>query len=269
MAEASNHNQRDEFLLAFSMAWIAGSVDAIGFLTLFQLFTSHMTGNSAAMGLDTGANQLVAASARFLPIPIFVAGTLIGAFLAEIGVRHNIRQMFSLAVGLEAALLAGFWGYGASLTRNGSLRIQGGWQFDLLVALPSAAMGLQNALIRRNGRNTLHTTYITGALTNAAEATVAHFFWLRDHTRELPFRETLTIVRSSGKHTNVRKIGLYSGIWFCFSFGALIGGVTQQSWGLASLSLPLAALAAIVVWSLQHPIGAGAVAGGAAQKGDA
>ena len=48
MSRAQIRKEREKAWLAVLLAWVAGCVDAVGYLMLFHLFTAHMSGNSAA-----------------------------------------------------------------------------------------------------------------------------------------------------------------------------------------------------------------------------
>lgn len=60
------------FHLALILAWMAGFVDATGFITLSHVFTSHMSGNTVAAAAHFGASQWQSIWHRVVPIPMFV-----------------------------------------------------------------------------------------------------------------------------------------------------------------------------------------------------
>ena len=39
----------EKVILALAMTWAAGFVDLVGYVSLYGLYTSHMTGNTVAM----------------------------------------------------------------------------------------------------------------------------------------------------------------------------------------------------------------------------
>src|SRR6185437_13407284 len=43
-----------QVVMALLLAWVAGAVDAIGFLVLLQLYASNMSGNSIVVGMAIG-----------------------------------------------------------------------------------------------------------------------------------------------------------------------------------------------------------------------
>jgi uncharacterized membrane protein YoaK (UPF0700 family) len=227
---------------AFALAWAAGGVDAIGFLTLFHLFTAHMSGNSAAMGAYLGHGELGMGLWRAFPIPIFVLGVAIGAAISEAGLRRKTRHALLPTLGLECALLLGFLFWGRLLLQHGALRAPVGWRYYALAALPALAMGVQNAVLPRVGTTTVRTTYVSGMLTDFAEKSVEMFFWLRDRTRGRFRSRFVLAVRAALHHRTAGKVVLYGGIWVAYVIGAILGSAAQGGWGLWALLLPLSCL---------------------------
>jgi uncharacterized membrane protein YoaK (UPF0700 family) len=86
---------REKAWLAVLLAWVAGFVDAVGYLSLSHLFLAHMSGNSAAMGAYFGQGRWGAAFHRAFPIPMFVLGVAAGAALNEAASRRGVRSLFS------------------------------------------------------------------------------------------------------------------------------------------------------------------------------
>lgn len=237
------------------MAWVAGGVDAIGYLALAHLFTAHMSGNSAAMGAHFGQRDWAAALHRAFPIPLFVLGVALGAALAEIGRRRQDRSPFTPIFALEAALLLAFVLLGNGLMQAGQVRT-GPWKFYTLAALPSLAMGLQSATLRRVAGHGVRTTYVSGMLTNFAEEGVVYLFWLRDHMRDPSLQGWGRLFRATRDHPAVQQMLLYGGIWMAFVTGAVLGGCAEQQWALDSMAFPLAGLLVILGVDLIQPLGA-------------
>jgi len=131
-----------------------------------------------------------------------------------------MNDLFSLAPGLEAAPLFLFMICSRGAISGGATGANLTWEFYPLVALPAFAMGLQNAALRRVGGRIVRTTYVTGMLTDLAEAGVV----------------------------------LGGGIWLAFVTGAITGGYAQKRWELRSLLLPLSVLALIIALDWLQPI---------------
>jgi uncharacterized membrane protein YoaK (UPF0700 family) len=241
---------REKVWLAVSLAWVAGFVDAVGYVSLFRLFIAHMSGNSAAMGAHFGQGEWGEAFYRAFPIPVFVLGVIAGAALHEAASRRGVRFLFSLTLGLEAALLFLFMICGEGAISGGGTVANLTWEFYLLVALPAFAMGLQNAALRRAGGRTVRTTYVTGWLTDFAEDGVEYLYWLRDRRRGAMGHRG----DASPRRPSLKMMLLGGGIWLAFVTGAITGGYAQKRWELRSLLLPLSGLALIIALDRLQPI---------------
>src|SRR5579883_586062 len=166
----SSASSRETARLAVLLAWVAGGVDAIGYLTLAHIFTAHMSGNSVAFGSALGQARWDTVVERGVPIALFavgiVAGTMVGEASDARGARHPAVPVFAF----EVALLVVFGALGSGLLQNDAISTDAAWQFYGLVALLTLAMGLQSATLRRVGSHSAHTTYVSGILTSLAEA---------------------------------------------------------------------------------------------------
>src|SRR4051794_4740397 len=153
---------RETARLAALLAWVAGGVDAVGYLTLAHIFTAHMSGNSVALGTGLGQADWGTVLERGAPVALFcvgiVVGTLVGAVSDARGARHPAVPVFAV----EVVLLAAFGALGHGLLQDGTLSPGAGWPFYGLVALLTLAMGLQSATLRRVGRHGVHTTFVSG-----------------------------------------------------------------------------------------------------------
>lgn len=145
--------------LGFTLAFVAGAVNAGGFLAIHQ-YTSHMTGivSSMAGNLVMGAHQAVFAGAGALFS--FVAGAGTSAMLVLFARQRRMHSEYALPLIVEAALLLLFGLVGAR-----SAHVDG--QFvPLTVMLLAFMMGLQNALISKLSDAEIRTTHVTGIVTD-------------------------------------------------------------------------------------------------------
>src|SRR5262249_10686267 len=165
VAEAPVASERQERCVVWILAWVAGCVDAVGYLTLLQLFTAHVTGITAEAGIRVGEQDWAGLLQRVYPVPLFLIGVLLGLTLTEAAGRRGARAPWALVVGLEAVLLAIAVVLGSALLGRGALVAASAWELWILAPPLVLAMGLQNATIRRVGTYAVRTTFITGMLT--------------------------------------------------------------------------------------------------------
>jgi uncharacterized membrane protein YoaK (UPF0700 family) len=139
-----------------TLAWAAGAVDALGFLLLGGVFTSHVTGNTTAVVVAFLTGAAAHPTERLLALTGFGGGALGGALLIECHRHHSAVG----ALWFEAALLLF-----ATLLVSPSRRTPALVDSELLVV--AAAMGIQNIALAGSTLNT-HTTHITGPFTDLA-----------------------------------------------------------------------------------------------------
>ena len=179
------------------LAGVAGSIDAIGVLSLDGLFVSHMSGNSAALGAAFGEGRWAAGLPHLYAIPVFVVGLFLGYLW--VGPQADRRRFAALLLG-EALLIFLF---AAALWITGGLPT-GTPGYFLLATLPLLAMGLQNAAPRSTA---FPTTYVTGILDRMGKAAA---LWI--HARGTPDAAARRI-----------EVGRAISIWLCYVAGALAG----------------------------------------------
>jgi uncharacterized membrane protein YoaK (UPF0700 family) len=228
--------------LAVLLAWVAGGVDAVGYLTLAHVFTAHMSGNSVGFGAALGQVRWDTVLQRGVPIAVFVVGIVAGTVIGEASDARGVRHPAVPVFGVEAALLAAFWLLGSPLLRDDEIAAGAAWQFYGLVALLTLAMGLQSATLRRVGRHGVHTTYVTGILTSLGEAIGQAVLRPRGRTPA-----------ADSADPPAQRIRLYGSIWGGYLVGAILGGALLAPVGLAALALPLTGLAIAIVHDLRHP----------------
>ena len=169
--------------LAFAMTWAAGFVDLVGFVSLYGLYTSHMTGNTVGMARQISLLDWPGVVRHGWPIATFVFGLMLGAFIYEAEKRRSIQVPFPPAILLEAILLGIFIAAATGTNFKADIPPQPAAKFFLMVALLAVPMGIQNVVIRKVGGINVYTTFVTGSLVKFAESLSEYLFWLRDRTR--------------------------------------------------------------------------------------
>lgn len=220
---------------ALALAYIAGFVDAIAFLLLKQVFTSHMTGNTASLAQHAAHEQAHAAWLNAWPLIAFFAGLMLSAAMGENSRRRRHNSRLAPVLGLEilALLVLLVWGHTGS---GGSM---------LWVGLPAFAMGMQTVTVTRVGDQRVYTTYVTGTLSKLAEAIVGWFYWLADHRRG---------IGDVAGHPLLNHAVFTFGLWALFLAGGLCGALAELAWAMPALLGPLAGLVALALLDLARPI---------------
>ncbi|HEY1959080.1 MAG TPA: YoaK family protein [Polyangiaceae bacterium] len=194
--------------LVLLLGLVAGSVDAIGYVTLFHLFTANMTGNSIDVANGIAAHRLSGSAWHALPISAFLLGAIVGALFAS---AHRSK---ALALVAEALALAAF-ALLASTPRFGELH----W---LTAAMPALAMGIQAVSFRRAGGGRVQTAFVTGMLVTFADALVA---WVKSKRPGAGARARLVL-----------------GIWLAYVTGAFAGFAAHARIGATAIVLPFGGL---------------------------
>lgn len=193
--------------LALMATFLAGLLDAVGFVHLGGLFVSFMSGNSTHLGMSVARGDGMAVAAALGIVAAFVAGSAGGTLLADaVGPARRLR----LVLGAELALV----GLALALVLAG-LAVPG-------LAVVAFAMGWQNLVHRSIAGADIGRSFITGALFGLGQAVAR-------------------AIRGSGP---VAAIWLYGGAWAAFVTGATTGALIAVRLGLAH---SLAAAAALVL----------------------
>jgi uncharacterized membrane protein YoaK (UPF0700 family) len=217
------------------LAWIAGFVDALGYLALSKVFTAHMSGNAAAVGAELGIGNWHEAMVRGLAIPGFMVGIGVGTCSEVLAHRSGLQARLVAALGLEMALLLGFIVLEPNLPDTKPA--VGTLGFFLRVWLLASAMGLQSATLRRAGGTRVRTTYVTGMLTNMVVSAVQYL--LRFAGYHFHGQASNSRVSRTSLGRRARMFGM---IFFSFLLGGICGGLGEVRWGSMALVAPMAGL---------------------------
>jgi uncharacterized membrane protein YoaK (UPF0700 family) len=219
--------------IALLLAGSAGYLDAIGYLHL-RIFTANMTGNTVLLGIATGQGQWAQDSRVALAIASFVCGAAAGAVVL------SRRRRLGGVLGAEAALLLG--ALGSWVVFSGRAEVIDPAEVISLIVLLSAAMGVQNAAVRRVGEQRVATTYITGILTNLAI----------DAVTALVARLERPASRAAAELA--APLPLLAGLWLAYVGGALAGGFADLEWRFYAVLVPVAVLVTLVAWDVSRPL---------------
>lgn len=214
---APSSQGRGVHVLAGILAASAGCVDAIGFLQFEEVFVSFMSGNSTQFGVEVAQGAYRNAALSALPIALFVAGSCLGALVAHFAGR----RAFCGVLLLEVALLT------LAVVLPHQRR-----ELSATFALVVLAMGTQNAALGRTSAAGVGVTYVTGTLAKLGREIAAFLV---------------------GKPQRARQLRFHAVLWLSFVGGGLLGGVTYTRWALEALTVPIAILVVLLVWSVLTP----------------
>ncbi len=208
--------------LGFILAFIAGAINAGGFLAV-QQYTSHMTGIVSHMADLVAVGQFGLALAGVGAVASFLAGSACCSILVNLADRLHLHSAFAGPLLLEAGLLLLFGSLGRRLADISGLFV------PLTVMLLCFIMGLQNALITKASRARIRTTHITGVITDIGMELGNLIFNAVVRTRQ---RTRWTIGRG--------KLRLLTLLALSFLTGGIAGALGFNRFGY-SATIPLAA----------------------------
>ncbi|MDP1831671.1 MAG: YoaK family protein, partial [Geothrix sp.] len=145
--------------LAWAMAFVAGAVNAGGFLAVSH-YTSHMTGVVSTMADVLAEGDLTTALAALAMMLSFMGGAFVCTTLISFGQRRRMRSRYALTLVFEAALMLVFGFMGNRLQQE--IR----FTLPLTVMLLCFIMGLHNAVTSIISGAAVRTTHLTGTVTD-------------------------------------------------------------------------------------------------------
>ena len=149
-------------LLLFALAFVAGLLDAVSYLSLGHVFVGNMTGNTLFLAFAFAGVKEFSVLASLIALVAFLVGAIGGG---RLGVHAGAHRGRLLAVSLSAkALLVGA-ALVIALVATAPLSQAISYTLIVLLAL---TMGMQNAIVRRLNVADLATTVLTTTLTGLA-----------------------------------------------------------------------------------------------------
>lgn len=219
---SSQRTARANLHLGASLAFIAGAVNAGGFLAIGQ-YTSHMTGMISSI-----ADNFILANAELvltalLSVLSFVLGAASTSVMVNYSKRNTDRNIYMPPLLLEAGLLLVFGLMGANLQTHEFVNL------SLTAVLLCYVMGLQNALITKISNAEIRTTHLTGLVTDIGIELGKLFYWNGQPGDGKDF-----FVRA-----NRRKLRVHSLLVLSFFVGGVTGALGFKHIGF-SVTIPLA-----------------------------
>lgn len=199
----------------FSLALIAGSVNAIGLLGFKHQAVSHLTGTSTLLGLELANADFSEVRHLLLIMLGFVLGAAYSSFIIG-SASLKLGRPYGFALLSEAALLV----LSMALLNDGS---------NIGHIFASAACGLQNAMTSTYSGAVVRTTHVSGLFTDLG---------------------IILGLKLRGHPADRRKVVLYLTLIAGFISGGVLGAVCYNQFQFLSILLPasLALLMGIIYW---------------------
>jgi uncharacterized membrane protein YoaK (UPF0700 family) len=137
------------------LCFVAGYVDAFGYIVLDRVFAANMTGNTVLLAIAAAKGELVLMRAYILTLAAFFLAAVAGAILRRLSGRAYLTLILAAGLLFVASV--------AEADRTWTL------------AFLAAAMGLQGASISRFGPAGLQTVVVTGTIVRLAEELIQIF----------------------------------------------------------------------------------------------
>jgi uncharacterized membrane protein YoaK (UPF0700 family) len=134
------------------LAFIAGLVNAAGYLGFRHESVSNMTGNTSLLGIALGEADGKEATHWALAIAAFVLGTMLSGVIVQQSTL-KLGRRYGVALTLESVLLFAAIPFLESANSTG-------------LYLASVAMGLQNGMVSAYSGAIIRTTHVTGIFTD-------------------------------------------------------------------------------------------------------
>lgn len=192
------------------LAFIAGIINATGFMGLQHQGITHLTGTTTLLGIAVAEND----GARALHFALMISSFVLGCIGSGAIIQDSVLKLgrrYGVVLVLEAVLLA------LAVPLLGAGNLAGDY-------LASAACGLQNAMVSTYSGAVLRTTHFSGTLTDLG-IFVGH--WLR------------------GLPVDARRIRLLLSLVSAFLAGAVAGAWLFHVLAHAALYVPAAATGSI------------------------
>jgi len=210
-------------LTSSALGFTAGYVDTVGFVALFGLFTTHVTGNFVLIGSEF-AQPIHGVLLKFLAFPAFIAGVAVSRLIVlRMQLRERSLRAWLLAlqcVLLTACMLCG-WRAQPIVDASAPWVLATGM-------LGAAAMGVQNAVARLAFSELAPTTVMTGNVTQLV----------------IDLVDLVSSPTDGGLRQRIAKFGCPV---LAFAGGAVCGGSFYPHASLWTLALPLVILVGLAL----------------------
>ncbi len=218
-----NRNNKTDAQLGVILAFIAGAINAGGFLAV-GYYTSHMTGIVSSIADFIALNNIEYALFSLLFLFSFISGAITSSIIINIARTREPTSEFALALMLESILLLVF---GLSMANHAALTLS----VETTISLLCFIMGLQNAIITKISGARIRTTHVTGISTDIGIEIGRYFYSLFGKKDTVAFQPD--------------RLKLHSMLLFSFLIGGIFGAFSFKNFGFIT-TMPLAFILAIL-----------------------
>ncbi|MFJ7567390.1 YoaK family protein [Herminiimonas sp. NPDC097707] len=227
-------NTNSVLTLNVTLGFLAGYVDALGFMALFGLFTAHITGNLVLLGAELATPGHTFPILKILVFPAFIVGVALAKIIAS-RCQKNARNALVFLYVLEMVLLIAFMLAGMSAHPLDEENIS---SLAMLTGMVAAmAMGVHSAC----GRILLTDLTPTGMMTGNVTQLII---------------ELVELIVEGGDNRTRRNFAKYFWPIIAFGLGALLAAFAYARLGFQALLLPIAMiliLACVEKWGKAGP----------------
>jgi uncharacterized membrane protein YoaK (UPF0700 family) len=221
--DRSRHLNRQ---LAWPMAFVAGAINAGGFLAI-GVYTSHSTGSLSRAMDELALGHGALALFYFGIIAAFTLGAATAATFIHLGRRRRFHSPYGGALFIEAMLLLFF---GAIAHHH---PLSDGAQAGVIGACLGFFMGMLNAIAGSISAHELRVTHMTGIVTDLGVELAKLFYWNRHQRKASPIM------------ADRRRMRLHGGILISFLTGGLSGALGFTRIGYEVVFVPALILLAL------------------------
>jgi uncharacterized membrane protein YoaK (UPF0700 family) len=258
MAKIGDKLDMAKLIVAILLTFVAGYVDAIGWLSLDRVYAAQMSGNVVLLAVHLATGEGGHAALQATMIVTFFLGLVLSGSVIEIGMRLRIRRILAAALLIEFVLLGIFAVAGSTAwahLKSNSADVEPDLPVYLLGAVIALAMGAQNTSLRMAGILTVYTTHVTGTITNLSEEIIIRGFAMLAPARHRRHDGFVSAALRTRPPVEIVHIGRTAGLIGGFFLGALAGASLLGAGGfLHAMVLPLLLLIAIGVFDWLVPL---------------
>jgi uncharacterized membrane protein YoaK (UPF0700 family) len=221
---AKERNKKADIDLGIVLAFIAGAINAGGFLAV-GYYTSHMTGVVSSVADYIALSQWQLALTALVFLFSFICGSASTAIIVNWARNRGFSSAFALPLIFEAVLLVVF-GLFANMLSIFTV------SFIVTIALLCYIMGLQNAIITKISNAEIRTTHVTGLATDIG----------------IECGRIIFSLFGGNVARNQQKLRIHVFLLLAFLFGGICGAVAFNTYGFIA-TLPFSVVLMVIAYA--------------------